>query len=350
MGHVKQQVDSRLKEYCRDKIQAARDVSPRYEQLWQVIETTLTAGGKRLRPYMVLLSFHAYNQNAARTDESIMPAALAQELIHVAVLMHDDIIDRDTIRHGKKNVIGQYEEKYTSYFSEPRERQHMAEATGLLAGDILLSEAYRLLSTSLVAADALAQATAILAEGVFAVIGGELIDTENSFLPEVISPEIIARYKTAEYSFVSPLTMGAVLAEADDTQQALLKQLSLAMGIGFQLRDDLLGIFGDEAETGKSASSDLVEGKHTYLIEQFEIVASPADQKAFSELFHREVTANELSLARQILTGSGAVANVEARIAELDATSRAIIDQLAIADQYKAAFKDLLQRTLYRSL
>jgi geranylgeranyl pyrophosphate synthase len=126
----------------------------------------------------------------------------------------------------------------------------MAQSTALLAGDILLSDAYLLLSKVAVADEFLRPAIKIFANGVFEVVGGELLDSESGFLNSV-SAEVIARYKTASYSFISPITMGATLGGASQHEVRLLKQFSEYLGVGYQLRDDLLGVFGDGEKTGK---------------------------------------------------------------------------------------------------
>lgn len=114
---------------------------------------------------------------------------------------------------------------------------------------------------------------------------------------------IDAQYKTASYSFTSPLTIGAVLAGAPESELELLRELSQKLGVGYQMRDDILGVFGDEAKTGKSASTDITEGKRTFLIEQFEMLATPAQSQRFLQIFHRpDATEQELEEARDCLS------------------------------------------------
>jgi geranylgeranyl diphosphate synthase type II len=348
LTEVKKRVDTQLTEYCDTRTKSAHRVSERYGILWESINKLVEVGGKRLRPYMLIATYRAYAKEPH--DEAIIPAAMAQEFVHLAMLIHDDIIDRDTIRYGIKNIVGQYEDAYQPYINNPAERTHMTESMGILAGDVLLSEAYHLLSKVACSPAAMSQAVAILSRGIFEVIGGELLDTENAFVTDTtISAEAIARYKTASYSFISPLTMGAALAGAPETELQALKQLAKQVGIGYQLRDDLLGVFGDESTTGKSTSTDIIEGKRTYLIEQFERVATDAQRQAFFSVFHKSHASEEaLHNARKLLIEAGARAAVEEKIDTLRDQSMAIIQTLSISEASKATLTELVHACLKR--
>jgi len=340
--------DTHIKRYCEERKVNARQISPRYVALWDSIETLLLAGGKRLRPHLLITAYMAYADEGKLDD--ILPAAVAQELLHSAMLIHDDIIDRDDIRYGVKNIAGQYDASYTPFLSDKSERAHMSLSAAILAGDILLSDAHRMLRSVNRPQELVDQATEILSRGVFEVIGGELLDTEVAFLPAgVINAETIAKFKTASYSFTSPLTMGATLAGASEGELYLLTQLSEKIGIGYQLRDDILGIFGDEAKTGKSNSNDIIEGKRTFLIEQFEAVASAPQRERFFELFHRaEATDTDIEEARQLLVESGAKEHVEQRIDTLREAAYGLIDQLSFNEPAKQELRYVIEHCLQR--
>jgi geranylgeranyl diphosphate synthase, type II len=346
---VKELIDYRLNEYCAVRIRSAATIGEQYETLWKTVQTLIQAGGKRFRPYMLITAFSAYSDEDADV-EAILPAALAQELIHQAVLIHDDIIDRDTMRYGIQNVAGQYDAIYKPDIKSASERSHMTMSSALLAGDALLSDAYHFLSRVKASPEQLSQATSILSQGVFEVIGGELLDTESSFLaPGTISAETVGRFKTASYSFISPITMGAVLAGAPQTEIQMLRQLSEYLGIGYQLRDDLLGVFGDSTQTGKSTSSDIIEGKRTYLIEQFELLADEQQKQAFASIFHNnQASESDVETARQLLIQSGALKKAEEAIELLETKAHAVVNLLSIADESKAVLADLIQHCLSR--
>lgn len=347
---VKTLIDTRLTQFCELRIAEADHIGPSYGALWQSIASLLQAGGKRFRPYMLVATYAAYSTQ--EDFEKVIPAALAQELIHQAMLIHDDIIDRDTIRYGVKNIAGQYNDSYALHIDELSERTHMSLSAALLAGDVLLSDAYRLLSEVDRPQLLVNQAIQVLGNGVFEVVGGELLDTESAFLPTgSVQAEAVARFKTASYSFISPITMGAVLAGAPAHEIRLLRQFAEYLGIGYQLRDDLLGLFGDGAKTGKSTTTDITEGKRTYLIEQFDASANSEQKTAFYQLFHRSnLTESQFAKAKSLIVASGAKAAVEAKIDTLYKKATLIVNELELDAAIKQIFLELVERCLQREV
>src|SRR5690606_2950472 len=209
----------------------------------------------------------AYQTFGGEDYPAVLPVAVAQELLHVSMLIHDDIIDEDYLRHDTDNVSGIYVKRYARYPLAEGQRSHFANSAALIGGDLLISAAYQVLASARISEQQKQQATDLLGEAIFVVCGGELLDTESSFIDlSEIDALKIAQLKTASYSFVSPLLMGAVLAGTDQKTQTTLRQFGSALGIAFQLADDILGLYGEEAVTGKSASSDLRQGKRTYML------------------------------------------------------------------------------------
>lgn len=345
---AKKLTDEYIQEFCQRRAAEAMELGPTYAQLWQSIEKLILAGGKRFRPYMLLATYQAYRPTEPLG--SVLPAAVAQELIHSAMLVHDDIIDRDTIRYGVQNIAGQYNESYKAYVHDETERSHMSLSAALLAGDALIADAHKVLRKTESPTHLIDHAEDILNSVIFEVIGGELLDTEVAFLPKgSISAHTIARYKTASYSFVGPITTGAVLAEAPENDITILREFSIMLGIGYQLRDDILGTFGDEAVTGKSTTTDIKEGKRTYLVEQFDRLASKEQSLVFSRIFRRyDATNEEIQKVKQLLIDSGALEKVEQKIKELRQLSLEKIDQLSLSDETKKVYEGLVEYCLSR--
>ena len=347
---AKQLSDDYIKAFCQRRATEALELGPTYLRLWQAIEALLLSGGKRFRPFMVLATYQAYNPKGSLED--VLPAAVAQELIHAAMLIHDDIIDRDTIRYGVNNISGQYNEFYSQFLEDNNERSHMSLSAALLAGDALIADAHRLLGKTNRPVQLVDQAEEIFNTVIFEVIGGELLDTEVAFLPKgTISANAIAKYKTASYSFVGPLATGAVLAEAPEHDINTLREFAEILGIGYQLRDDLLGTFGNESDTGKSTTTDIQEGKRTYLIEQFEQLATPEQSEKFNSLFHRyDATNEEIESAKVLLVESGAYAAVEQKIEWHREQAIERIARLSISDESKQLYNGLVERCLNREI
>jgi len=347
---AKKLTDTYIQAYCERRSNEALELGPSYYRLWQSIEKLVLAGGKRLRPYMLLATYQAYNPEGSLND--ILPAAVAHELIHSAMLIHDDIIDRDTIRYGVKNISGQYNDHYSQYFEDKNELSHMSLSAALLAGDALITDAHMLVRKTNRPAELVDQAEAILNNEIFEVIGGELLDVEVAFLPVgSINLDTIAKYKTASYSFVGPITTGAMLAQAPEKDINILKELSIIIGIGYQLRDDLIGVFGNPEITGKSNSSDIREGKRTYLVEKFEHLATAEQSEIFTVHFHRaDATDDQLGILRNLLIETGARAAVEQLIDEKRLLALEKVRSLSLSEEAKQLYLSLIEQSLNRDM
>lgn len=240
----------------------SQTIDPSYERLWDAVREIALQGGKRLRPYLVYVGYGSL-------DDRITPIAAAQELLHIALLVHDDVIDRDDHRHGAPNLNGIYKSLYRDKVSN-EDASHYAYSAAILAGDLLISAAYELISLAdNVNLEDRRVAQQLLGKSIFDVAAGELMDTEAAFMDGMYDPLTIYHYKTASYSFLGPLLTGAHLAHLPKNQIDMLETYAINVGIAFQLHDDFLGVSGEEEVTGKSASCDLREGKHTYLISHF---------------------------------------------------------------------------------
>lgn len=341
--------DNFLHGFTQERIKMADSISPTYGDTWRAIDKLVRAGGKRLRPYMVGLSYGAFSSDM--DYDRILPAMVAEELFHQAVLIHDDIIDRDTVRYGAPNITGQYDSIYQSLIGDDTERRHFSNSAALLAGDLLLSSSYQVLQRTKVESGNLVAATETFAEAIFAVSGGELLDTETTFRSTGgADAYTIALYKTARYSFVGPLLVGAELAGASNDAIDSLREFGEKLGVAFQLQDDLLGVYGDSAETGKSTSSDIVEGKRTFMIEMFEKLADDQQRREFSTIFHKlDANDEQIDRARVLLDISGARQAVETEIDSLRSLAVEALDAVDIDSVFRSAFVQLADLATRRS-
>lgn len=343
----KHMIDAFLTPLLEQLTEDARRISPHYETLWQDIQELYTAGGKRLRSYMTFLTFEAFS---SEKPETILPAAAAQEILHIAMLIHDDIIDRDDMRYGVKNIARQYLDHYEELITDESDRQHYANSAATLAGDLLISQAYILMAETKVDPLLILASQRLLSQAVFRVIGGELLDTEAVFRgADSADPLVIAEEKTASYSFVTPFLIGATLAEASPIQRNILQKLGEQLGIAYQLRDDILGVFGDEEKTGKSADGDLKEGKRTFLLEEFQKLASDQQKLDFAAFFGRhDIDNKDVATMKSILIESGAKDAVEALITAYREHAQILVDSLDIDATHHAAFTQLIDMCVKR--
>lgn len=341
-------VNDLLNDFFEKSIQDATAIDSSYRYLWEVLYGLIRSGGKRLRPKMTLLSYEAFG---GQEKDTIIPIAAAQELLHFSLLIHDDIIDRDYVRYGTLNVAGRYKESYSKFLKHPDEQVHFSHSAAILGGDLMLSSAHKLIATSSLSPEHKKIAEELLSRSVFEVAGGELLDTESSFVPYNDGDALkIARYKTAGYSFATPLLTGATIAGANDKQREILNDFAIALGVAFQLVDDLLGVFGEEETTGKSTTSDILEGKRTYMVEQAVSMMTVLEKNRFELSFgNQNATPDEVEEVKQLLISTGAKAATEKRIAEYAQQARTLLDQLKLSEQYQEEFTRLVMKVTERA-
>lgn len=279
-----------------------------YERLWVELEAN-TVGGKRFRPRMV---FAAYESLGGTDSEAAACIGAAFELLHTALIVHDDVIDRDFVRRGAPNLAGTYRDRALADGGSHAAAEHRGISAAVIAGDLALFNAYRLIDRSGVSDVVRGRLVEVMDDALFASAAGELIDVDFSFAPEVPRVDDILtmeRLKTAVYSFECPLQAGAILAGAPEETVSTLGDFGREMGIAYQIVDDLLGVFGTEAETGKTTIGDLREGKRTVLIAY---ATSAPGWDALAPLFgSADLTEADAEVLRAHLTDCGAKAFAE---------------------------------------
>ncbi len=333
LAKSQQVVNATLSSFLNEQKDTALAIHSSYGRLYEEIERVVFAGGKRLRPHLVFLGYGSY-------DESVAKVAAAHELLHVALLIHDDIIDRDTLRHGQATIHHNYDiVHYAPFLDNHQDRHHFSTSAALLAGDLLISSAYELLRRASLELDQYQEVTRLMSVGIFEVAGGELLDTEAPFVPGTYAPMLVYRYKTTGYSFISPLLSGAVLSSHNSAEDIdKLRTYATNLGIAYQIKDDYLGVFGETATTGKSTFSDLREGKQTVLIAEFEKKATPEQRELFNTTFGQpSASETNLLLLKDALKESGAL-NEAARL-EKEFTEKALV---AIQEIQNPSLRDSL--------
>ncbi len=297
------QVDAVLARFFSLSKNRAAAFGPQYVQLWQTLENN-TIGGKRFRPRMVMAAYEALG---GRDTEAAAYVGAAFEMLHTALIVHDDVIDHDFVRRGIPNISGTYRDAALAAGRNARIAEHSGISAAVIAGDLALFNAYRLIDRSGVADLTRARLTEVMDDALFASAAGELIDVDFAIQAEVPRVDDILtmeRLKTAVYSFECPLQAGAILAGASDEVVGTLADFGRDLGIAYQIVDDLLGVFGTEAETGKTTIGDLREGKRTVLIAY---ATSTREWPEVAEVFGtEELTEEDAERIRGVLVSCGA--------------------------------------------
>lgn len=328
---------------------AAELAEPVYAPILQLARD-FTAGGKRIRP-----AFCAWGYVAAgggHPGVGVLDAAASLDLLHVSALVHDDIIDASDTRRGIPAVHRQLERLH-------RERGGRGDAevfgrnTAILVGDLLWSWSMQLFDEAELAADTASAARAIVAKTRTEVTSGQYLD----LLAETLDPadpaalELALRvieYKTSRYTVIRPVQVGAALAGASASLLEGLARFASPLGRAFQLRDDLLGVFGDASVTGKPSGDDLREGKQTVLIAEAMAVLSPAEQAELATLLGTDLSAAQVLRVQQLLHDCGAVERVEHRIADDYSRALAELTELPLTDDGRAGLAELARLCVER--
>ncbi|MDP5226215.1 MULTISPECIES: polyprenyl synthetase family protein [Arthrobacter] len=328
------------------------DISPDVAPLLDSIRT-LVSGGKRMRALLAYWGFRA--AGGAGLSHQAVQAGVALELFQGAALIHDDIIDRSATRRGRPSVHQSFTDLHgrSGWQLDP---ERFGQAAGILTGDLCLS-----FSEEAFASIGPATASGTKAREIFnrmraEVMAGQYLD----ILEEVAGPlrtvagaagraRTVLRFKSAKYSTEHPLALGAAIAGAPDGLLERFSRFSLPLGEAFQLRDDVLGVFGDPATTGKPAGDDLREGKRTLLVAFLRELGTEDQVRNLEALLgHASMSDDDVQLIRGDLQVSGALGAVEAEISSLSTASATALDELDIAEAPRLALHTLAEAAVRR--
>ncbi|MHA7286371.1 polyprenyl synthetase family protein [Arthrobacter sp. MDT3-44] len=309
---------------------------------------TLTRGGKRMRALLCYWGWRAAGGSPSASAPVVAGTAL--EFFQAAALIHDDIIDRSDTRRGRPSVHRQFTARHSDagWHLDP---ERFGVSAAILAGDLCLAFSEELFTAS--CADAAGGAARTIFNRMRTeVMAGQYLD----LLEEAVGPDQepavaeeralnILRFKSAKYSMERPLMLGGALAGADDAMLRAYSAFALPLGEAFQLRDDVLGVFGDPAVTGKPAGDDLREGKRTFLIARA-LGSSGNKARAGINAMLGDTSLDDggVGMLRGLIVESGALAHTERLIADkseeafsalaglgIDAVSRRALHLLAEA-------------------
>ena len=308
-----EEVASWIDAFFDERVSMASAHGRQYRSLWEAARHA-SEGGKKFRPALVL---ETYRELGGGDTGDAVRVATAFELLHTAFLLHDDVIDRDTVRRGRPNLVGAFALDAADRGVSEEDAELWGQASAILAGDLLIYSAQAMVARLNVAEQKRSSLLDLLDQCVFVTAAGELADV--AFSTRVETPELsdvlaMTAWKTATYSFEGPLKAGAILAGAGADDLRTLGEFGSLVGVAFQLRDDILGVFGVEQLTGKSAISDIRRGKITPLVVYAQRTSHGAELNHI--LARSELCDTDGDVVRGILEQSGARAFVEEMISD----------------------------------
>jgi mevalonate kinase len=316
VARVRADVDARLVSWLDARVTDASRRGADVGAVADALRQLVLRGGKRLRAVLAAAAYEACG-GAVREVAAVAGASL--ELLQAYLLVHDDWMDGDAVRRGGPSVPAMMRDQFGSH----------GDAASILAGDLACGWAQSALLELAVEPARLVLAARELARVQEEVVSGQLLDVRGG-ARDAREVEAVHALKTASYTVRGPLLIGARLAGAPERRIAALDAFAEPLGVAFQLRDDVLGTFGNARAMGKPRGSDLREGKRTALV-----VDALGDRAAAAVLARvlgrREATAEEVNAAVAAIEACGARARVEERIAALVRAAREALVRAELA-------------------
>ncbi|MFB8027837.1 MULTISPECIES: polyprenyl synthetase family protein [unclassified Streptomyces] len=304
----KARVDDVLRRFVAQEAERFADVDPSLRPVADQLEASV-ADGKRLRAAFCYWGWRAVGQP---DGDALVRAAASMELVHAAAVVHDDLIDDSPLRHGRPTA-------QIALRGAVRRRPRSVAAgksLAMLVGDLLMGLAGQLFATSGLPAAYLARARPLWSDLARDLIAGECLEILRTGSPPDTADSLkVIRYKTAKYTVEQPLLIGGALAGAGERIREGFSAYGLPLGEAFQLRDDLLGLFGKPERTGKANTDDLKGHRPTALLAETWRVAGESERRQLRALLgRRDPDADDLRAVRELMCRLGAPDRVEEMI------------------------------------
>ncbi|WP_078851272.1 polyprenyl synthetase family protein [Streptomyces sp. NRRL S-237] len=344
-GRLKDEVEEVLNAFLARKAAVSADGLP---NLVGPLQDFLAAGGKRIRPVLAMVGWHA--AGAAGSAATARNVAASLELFHAFALIHDDVMDGSATRRGRPTVHRIQASEFErlpcagpAFTTAGSAAERFGRAAAVLIGDLALIWSDELLHAGRPTQKQLARVLPLLDTMRTELTQGQYLDLAHTGRPsgDLESALTVIRYKTAKYTVERPLHLGAALSGADPKLLESLSAYAIPLGEAFQLRDDLLGVFGDPQATGKPALDDLREGKATALVA---VTLQRADRAQADRLRLLlgcgTLTQSQAQAARRIITATGARDTVDHMITQRHQKALSVLDGMPIPP----AAADILRR------
>ena len=308
----------------------------------------LLDSGKRLRP---LFAYAGFAAAGGSVEKSAIRAMAALELLQACALIHDDLMDGSDTRRGKPSIHRHFESVHVQEQLDGFAPQYGLSAAVLL-GDLALVWSDQMLNTAGLTTEQFARVLPFYNEMRVELMAGQFLDIHEQTQKNtsVDRSMKIARYKSGKYTIERPLHLGAAMTPSSKEVTDALSAYGLPLGEAFQLRDDLLGVFGDPSVTGKPAGDDLREGKRTVLIAMTHERQSPAQLEICKKYFGKpDIDAEGVAILQDIIESTGARSELEATIDRLTDQSLTAAQSQVFTDDGKALLVELANIATKRS-
>jgi geranylgeranyl diphosphate synthase type I len=335
---------------CAEFVAFSRSLDPVFAaDVAERLAAYTLGGGSRIRPRFLWWALRACGGTESHVAGALR-VAVALELIQSCALVHDDVMDQSAVRRGRPSFHAQIALQYPAGAREPGQVP-FAQSAAVLAGDLALSWADDVVAGVDLEPAVRAEVLRIWRTMRTEMVAGQYLDLHGQVTSSRSAAQAIRTVclKTARYTVERPLALGAALAGADEATARALSAAGRCAGIAFQLRDDLLGVFGDPGVTGKPSGDDLRSGKATYLMALAHARARATGATTVIERLRdcrgsTELSGSALFTAREALRSTGAPAQVERRIERLVLASERHLADARLHGPAAQRLADLLTR------
>lgn len=306
-------------------------------------------GGKRIRAALVMLGYQA---DGGEKSDDVLPAAVAIELLHNFLLIHDDIIDLSDTRRARPTMHKMFESWSGQVFKSDVESQHFCQSMAILVGDLSCVMATEALTLANLPAERVVRAFQKLYKIGRDTVIGQGLDVVLPLEKEVFEESVMQIYllKTAKYTVEGPLHIGLILAGADEELLKKMSGYAIPVGIAFQIQDDILGVFGTEEELGKSVTSDIKEGKQTLLTVAARRLSTAVQSERLRFLLgNPQISPANIKEVREIMRLSGTLAYARSRAKFLVENGKAELKNLPISMDTKQILEGLADYIVERT-
>jgi geranylgeranyl diphosphate synthase type I len=346
---LRERVEKALTSFLLSQRTLLSGIDPALEPVVDTIESFVLGGGKRLRP---AFAYWGYRGAGGADSDEVAAAVAALEFVQASALIHDDVMDGSDTRRGEPAVHRRFERMHAGRRWDGNSAAFGAGAA-ILLGDLSLAWSDEMLRRSGLDVAALMRARPVFDLMRTEVIAGQYLDVHAQATADTSlqRASTVALYKSAKYTVERPLLIGAAIADATAEVWQAYSDYGLPLGEAFQLRDDILGVFGDPAQTGKPAGDDLREGKRTYLVAATFAAADGTTAAAMKAgLGDPDLDAAGVQRLRDIIVSTGALARTEERITTLTDAALNALSRVSLAGEAGPMLVDLAQVATRRSL
>jgi len=341
---LREQVEAQLQDFLKMQSEYFTSIAPELKPAATSLTAFVINGGKRFRPLFAAVG--AMGAGSQLSDAEIRAFA-SLELLQACALVHDDLMDASDTRRGEPAIHKLFESMHSAEKYQGKATQFGLSAS-VLIGDLALIWSDQMLNSSGIKSESLLAALGVHDEMRVELIAGQYLDVfEQARGTQSVAQALnIARYKSAKYTIERPLHLGAAIAIPDPLMRAKLvsiySEFGLPLGEAFQLRDDLLGVFGDPKVTGKPAGDDLREGKRTVLMAMtHDRISGAAEAEFMAEFGNHEISESAIARLQEIISETGAAMHVEDLIEELTSTALEALNRDEIVPQARELLTEM---------